>query len=97
MRNKLAIILSAFALSGCLGSGQHVQPIKTEYKVVMPESKYFTGCTIVQLPNPKHLTDAQVSQLINDLVKMNRVCYNHNQAIHDYLVSAQKELETRKN
>ena len=95
MKNKLLIILSSFALSGCLGSGQHIQPIKTEYKVVMPESKYFT-CNEVALPDPKTLTDSQVALLINDLVKANKICHNNSVAIHDYLTSAQKELETRK-
>lgn len=95
MRNKLLIILSALTLGGCLGSGQHVQPIKTEYKVVMPESKYFI-CDEVPLPDPKTLTNTQIAQLINDLVKAIKICHNNSVATHDYLVNAQKELESRK-
>lgn len=94
MKSKLLIVLSAFALTGCLGSGQHVQPIKTEYKVVMPEEKYFT-CDEVNLPDPATMNDAQVAQLINDLVKANRICHNNSQAIHDYLTKAKNELENR--
>jgi hypothetical protein len=97
MKNKLLIALLALSLSACMGSGQHIQPIKTEYKVVMPEEKYFSGCDVVSLPDPSTLTDVQVAMLINDLVKTNRICHNNNQAIHDYLTKAKKELEARKN
>jgi uncharacterized protein YcfL len=94
MINKLLLIFSAFAMTGC-ASTAHIQPIKTEYKVVMPEDQYFQGCDIVKIPNPKTLTNQQVAQLINDLVKVNKVCHNNTVAIHNYLETAQKELNKR--
>jgi hypothetical protein len=94
MMNKLLIVLASISLSGCFGIGQHVQPIKTEYKVVMPESKYFV-CDVVKLPDPKKLTDEEVSLLINDLVKANRICSNNMTGIKTYLQTAQDVLEKR--
>lgn len=97
MIKKLILILSAFSMTGCMGLSGHANtPTTTEYKVVMPESKYFT-CDVVQLPDPKTLTDAQIAQLINDLVKANRVCHNNMDAIHTYLQAAQDVLQKRTN
>jgi hypothetical protein len=95
MMNKLLLILAAFSMTGCMGLGTHANtPTKTEYKVVMPESKYFT-CDIVKLPDPKNLTDAQIAQLINDLVKANKICHNNMDGIKTYLQAAQDVLEKR--
>lgn len=93
MINKLLIILGAFCLTGCMGSGEHINPIQTKYEVVMPENTYFQGCDIVKLPDPKTLTNTEIAQLIADLVKTNRICHNNNQAIHDFLVAAQQQLD----
>lgn len=90
---KLLLILAAFCMSSC--GTPHIQPIATKYMVIMPEDQYFHGCDIVKMPNPKTLDNTQVAQLINDLVKVNKVCHNNNQAIHDYLVKAQQELDKR--
>jgi hypothetical protein len=78
-------------MTGC-GVHPHLQPTKTEYRVVMPEDKYFSGCDVVSLPDPATLTNTQVAQLIVDLATVNKVCHNNNKAIHDYLIAAQKEL-----
>ncbi len=95
MKNKLLIALAAtsIALSGCATKPPLV-PTKIEYRVVMPEQAYFT-CDKVQLPDPATLTDAQVAQLINDLVKANRTCANNMNAIKQYLNAAEKVLEER--
>jgi hypothetical protein len=95
MKNKLLLILAAFAITGGCAGTPHITPTKTEYKVVIPEAKYFT-CDEVALPDPKALTDSQVALLINDLVKANKICHNNSVAIHDYLNAAKKELESRK-
>jgi hypothetical protein len=79
--------------SGCGTS--HIPPVKTEYKVVMPEDKYFSGCDVIALPDPKTLTNTQVAQLITDLVTTNRICHNNNEAIREFLEKAKTELETR--
>ena len=95
MRSKiLGAIIAVLLVSGC--ATHSIPPVVTHYKVVMPEDKYFSGCDLVTLPDPKTLNDVQVAQLINDLVKVNRVCYNNTNAIYDLLKAAQKELETRK-
>jgi hypothetical protein len=95
MTNKLLLILAAFSMTAAACTKPDINtPTKIEYKVVMPESKYFT-CDVVKLPNPKDLTDAQVAQLINDLVKANRICKNNMDGIKTYLEAAQKILEER--
>lgn len=94
MKNKLLIILSCFSLSACFGSGQHIEPIKTEYKVVIPEEKYFQ-CDVTKLPNPKTLTDQQVAQLINDLYKDLKLCHNNMAGIKTYLQAAQDVLQKK--
>lgn len=90
----LAVVLMA-SLSGCFGIGEdRPQPIRTEYKVVMPEEKYFE-CNRVALPNPDTLSNTQIAELINDLVSANRVCANNMEGIHRYLEAAQQVLEER--
>ena len=41
------------------------------------------------------LTDAEVAQLINDLVKANKICANNMKAISQYLDAAEDVLEKR--
>jgi hypothetical protein len=95
MMNKFLIALcgASITLSGCA----HVPftPTKTELKVVRPNEAYFT-CDVVKLPDPDTLDDAAVAQLINDLVKANKVCSNNMNAIKQYLDAAQDVLEKRK-
>lgn len=89
-------IVGAFLLSGCATFGHHANtPTKIEYRVVHPDAAYFT-CDRVSLPNPDTLTDVQVSQLINDLVKANKTCANNMNAIKIYLDSAEQVLSDRK-
>ena len=96
MKIKIAIALASLAaLSGCFGRDERPQLIKTEYTVVMPDDAYFT-CEKVNLPDPDTLKDTQVAQLINDLVKANRVCHNNSVAIKTYLDKAKTTLEERK-
>lgn len=97
MKTKLFLaVVGSFLLSGCSVFGSHhpLTPTKIEYKVAIPEAEYFT-CERVALPDPKTLTDSQVAQLINDLVKANKTCANNMNAIHQYLDAAQKILEER--
>lgn len=95
MNNKLILVLSAVSLSlSACGGKKPITPTKTEYRVVMPESKYF-NCKEVPLPDPENLSDVQVSMLINDLVLMNRLCANNSSAIKEYLEKAKEELEKR--
>jgi hypothetical protein len=96
MIKKAILALAAFSMLGNLSAcaDRHITPVRTEYKVVMPEDKYFSGCDLVKLPDPTHMTDAQVAALINDLVKVNRICHNNNAAIKDLLEAAKKRLET---
>lgn len=96
MTKILIAIVGAFMLSGCLGMGQHANtPTKIEYRVVHPDAAYFT-CDKVSLPDPTNLTDTQVAQLINDLVKANKTCANNMNAIKIYLDSAEQVLSDRK-
>jgi hypothetical protein len=97
MMNKITIALVAFSLSGCGVFQDHIQPIKTEYKVVIPEDKYFT-CDVTKLPDAKTLkmfTDAQVAQLINDLYRDVKICHNNMQGIKTYLQAAQDVLSKK--
>lgn len=96
MGSKLLATLAALSLmlSGCHDT-RPIAPTQIVYKVVMPESKYFDGCDIVKLPDPKTLTDAQLAVLINDLVKVNQICHNNNVAIQQYLLKAKEELENK--
>lgn len=84
------------SLGGCFGSGNRVNtPTKIEYQVVMPEQKYF-DCKEIPLPTKEELktwTDVQVSMLINDLVKENRLCVNNAKATQEFLLEAKKRLE----
>lgn len=96
MKTKLMIALCAasLAVSGC--AHNPLSPTKTELVVARPDAIYFT-CEKVSLPDPSGLTDVQIAQLINDLVKANRICANNMSAIKQYLDAAQQVLEKRKN
>lgn len=93
--NKLLIAVGAALSLGACAHGPLI-PTKTELKVVRPDAAYFT-CDKVELPNPDTLTDVQVAQLINDLVKANKTCANNMNAIKQYLDAAEDVLEKRKN
>jgi hypothetical protein len=95
MKSKMIVALVGLAmLSACKTFNEKPPIIRTEYKVVTPDEAYYT-CDKVMLPDPDTLTDARVAQLINDLVKANRVCHNNMNAIKKYLDEAKKTLESR--
>ena len=97
MKNKLLLILAAFSmtLASCEHGPDVNTPTKIEYKVVMPEDKYF-DCPVVALPDPATLTDAEVALLINDLVKTNRLCHNNAAATQEFLLKAKERIESEK-
>jgi hypothetical protein len=94
MTSKILIAAAAaFMVTAC--GHKPLIPTRTELKVVRPDPAYFT-CDKVQLPDPETLTDVQVAQLINDLVKANETCANNMNAIKQYLDAAEDVLEDRK-
>lgn len=88
----LALLVAASMTTAC--ATKTLEPVRTEYKVVVPEESYFV-CDRVALPDPNTMTDSQIASLINDLVRANKVCYNNMNAIKQYLKAAKDILETR--
>ena len=96
MKNRISKIVligaMALSLSACFGRGEPLTPTRIEYRVARPEVAYFS-CERVNLPNPDTMTDAQVAELINELVRANRTCANNMNAIKQYLDAAEQILE----
>jgi hypothetical protein len=96
MKTKLmiAICAASMAITGC--GHNPLSPTKTELVVARPGEAYFI-CDKVSLPDPASLTDVEIAQLINDLVKANRICANNMAAIKQFLDAAEQVIEQRKN
>lgn len=97
MKNKIVMAcLLPLTLAACFGSNDRPVLTKTEYKLVEIDDKYFE-CEQVKLPNPETLTNIEIANLINDLVKANRLCGNNMKAIKLYQEAAKQIIEERKN
>ena len=90
-----ALAVLMMSTSACFGRDERPRAVVVEHVVVIPEKKYFV-CEEVPLPNPDTLSNTQIANLINDLVKANRTCKNNMNGVELYLNSAKQVLEERK-
>ena len=96
MNKIIAACVLPLLLTACFGNGKE-RPVltKTVYKVVEIDDRFYECDDNISLPNPDTMTNEDVSKLINDLVKANKICGNNMRSIKAYTEMAKKVIEER--
>lgn len=90
---KYIALIALVTLSAC---GDDVKPtiVPVPKPVVFMPDERFNRCPSAKIPNPDTLTDEQVSTLLFDLDRVNKVCRSSLNGMWDQLEAAKRRLET---
>lgn len=86
---KLLLIPFALLLAGC---DTDPQLIRTQLKLIQPDSSMFKCPILTKFPDPDKLTDRQVAELVVTLYKNNKTCRTSIYAIKKFLDSANSSI-----
>lgn len=89
MLRKISIALLLMT-AGCANS---FIPVKTEYKVIQPDTSMIQCDLISTLPAPDTLTDTQVASLLNSLYSDNKICKNNMDQIRAFYKTAHSIID----
>lgn len=92
-RSPIIIVLVALGLAACQTTSPPL--IKEVPRVYIPDAALFHCPGLERFPDPRAVTDGEVSELLVTLFKNNQACKKSIEAIRTELLAAKERLEAK--